>query len=258
MKKEKSTKIKQGVFMDFTTIRGLLFDFDGVIANTAKDIAQSVNATLENFGFDPLSQEQIIIFVGNGAERLLRRSIAASIQLSKKNPEDINAPAFEEIYAWYVDYYRKHAIEQTELYPGTIDLLELLSILGIPAAIVSNKPHEITDAILQQMDISKYFAAIIGPEQTNHVKPDPEGLILAMEQINQRQQAARKPLIPPENFLMVGDTHTDIEAGKNAGTKTCALTSGFGNKDKLLASLPDVTLHMVCELIVHIQHSTNF
>ena len=74
--------------MDFTTIRGLLFDFDGVIANTAKDIARSVNATLENFGFDPLSQEQIIIFVGNGAERLLRRSIAASIQLSKKNPED--------------------------------------------------------------------------------------------------------------------------------------------------------------------------
>ena len=146
--------------MDFTTIRGLLFDFDGVIANTAKDIARSVNATLENFGFDPLSQEQIIIFVGNGAERLLRRSIAASIQLSKKNPEDINAPAFEEIYAWSVDYYRKHAVEQTELYPGTIDLLELLSIQGIPTAIVSNKPHEITETILQQMDISKYFVRI--------------------------------------------------------------------------------------------------
>lgn len=258
MKKEKRTKIKQGVFMDFTTIRGLLFDFDGVIANTAKDIARSVNATLENFGFDPLSQEQIIIFVGNGAERLLRRSIAASIQISQKNPEEIQAPPFEEIYAWYVDYYRKHAVEQTELYLGAKDLLELLSIQDIPIAIVSNKPHEITDAILQQMDIRKYFVTIIGPEQTNHVKPDPEGLILAMNQINQRQQATGKSPIPPENFLMVGDSHTDIEAGKNAGTKTCALINGFGNKEKLLASKPDVTLFMVCELIVHIQHSTHF
>ncbi len=244
--------------MDFTTIRGLLFDFDGVIANTAKDIARSVNATLENFGFDPLSQEQIIIFVGNGAERLLRRSIVASIQLSKKTPEEIQAPPFEEIYAWYVDYYRKHAVEQTELYIGAKDLLELLSIQDIPAAIVSNKPHEITHAILQQMELSKLFVSIIGPEQTNHVKPDPEGLLLAMEQINQRQRAAGKPSIPPENFLMVGDSHTDIEAGKKAGTKTCALINGFGNKEKLLASEPDVTLFMVCELIVHIQHSTHF
>ena len=57
---------------------------------------------------------------------------------------------------------------------------------------------------------------------------------------------------------MVGDSHTDIEAGRNAGTKTCALTSGYGNQEKLLASQPDVTLHMVCELIVHLQHpSTN-
>lgn len=244
--------------MDFNSIRGLIFDFDGVLANTAIDIASSVNATLENFGFQPLSQEQIIIFVGNGAEKLLKRSIAASIQLSKKNPDEIQAPAFEEIYSWYVDYYRSHSVEKTELYPGVQDLLELLSIQEIPASIVSNKPFEITDAILRRMNISKDFVSIIGPEQTSHVKPDPEGLFLAMEQINQRQRAFGKPAIPPENFLMVGDSHTDIEAGRNAGTKTCALTSGYGNQEKLLASQPDVTLHMVCELIVHLQHpSTN-
>ena len=126
--------------MDFNSIRGLIFDFDGVLANTAIDIASSVNATLENFGFQPLSQEQIIIFVGNGAEKLLKRSIAASIQLSKKNPDELQAPAFEEIYNWYVDYYRNHSVEKTELYPGVQDLLELLSIQEIPAAIVSNKP----------------------------------------------------------------------------------------------------------------------
>ena len=239
--------------MDFTKIHGVLFDFDGVLANTAVDIASAVNATLENFGFEPLSQEQVIIFVGNGAERLLKRSIAASIQISKKNPEEVPVPAFEEIYSWYLDYYHTHSVENTEFYPGAMDVLELLSIQDIPAAVVSNKPHEITEAILQKMEIASYFGAVIGPEQTSQVKPAPDGLFLAMEHINKKRQAQGKPAIPPENFLMVGDSHTDIEAGKNAGTKTCALTNGYGNKEKLAASQPDCAFQMICELFVHLQ-----
>lgn len=239
--------------MDFSKIQAVIFDFDGVIANTAVDIASSVNATLEHFDYQPLSQEQVIIFVGNGAERLLRRSIAASIQISKKIMPEEESPPFEEVYAWYVDYYKQHCVEKTVLYPGAHDLLELLEIQDIPCAIVSNKPHEITDAILNKMGIHKYFASIIGPEQTSHVKPDPEGLILALQHINEGRQGAGKNEILPENVLMVGDTHTDIEAGKNAGTKTCAITTGYGNKDKLIASGADFTIQMVCQLLVHLQ-----
>lgn len=241
--------------MDFSKIEAIIFDFDGVIANTAVDIARAVNATLEHFDCKPLSQEQIIIFVGNGAEKLLKRSIAASIQISKKQPSEVLLPPFEEIYAWYIEYYRTHCVEKSELYPGVQDLLELLSIEDIPAAIVSNKPHEITDAILNNMGIIKYFDSVIGPEQTSHVKPDPEGLFLAMETINKKRQAKGKSAILPENVLMVGDSHTDIEAGKNAGTKTCALTNGYGNKEKLMASQADCNLVMVCELIVHLQRT---
>ena len=101
----------------------------------------------------------------------------------------------------------------------------------------------------------KYFDSVIGPEQTSHVKPDPEGLFLAMETINKKRQAKGKSAILPENVLMVGDSHTDIEAGKNAGTKTCALTNGYGNKEKLMASQADCNLVMVCELIVHLQRT---
>lgn len=243
--------------MDFSRIQAVIFDFDGVIANTAVDIASSVNATLEHFGYQPLSQEQVIIFVGNGAERLLRRSIAASMQLSKKVISEENTPPFEEVYAWYVDYYKQHCIEKTILYPGAQDLLELLSIQDIPCAIVSNKPHEITDAILNKLDIHRYFASIIGPEQTSHVKPDPEGLILALQHINEGRQKVGKCQILPENVLMVGDSATDIQAGRNAGTKTCAIASGYGNKDKLAASGADYTIHMVCQLLVHLQCITS-
>lgn len=239
--------------MDFSKIEAIIFDFDGVIANTAIDIARSVNATLKHFNCDPLSQTQIIIFVGNGAEKLLKRSIAASIQISKKQPSEVKLPSFEEIYSWYIEYYRTHCVEKSELYPGVQDLLELLSIEDIPAAIVSNKPREITDAILTNMGIIKYFDSVIGPEQTSHVKPDPEGLFLAMKHINEKRQAAGKATILPENILMVGDSHTDIEAGKSAGTKTCALTNGYGNREKLIASQADCNLVMVCELIVHLQ-----
>ena len=86
--------------MDFSKIEAIIFDFDGVIANTAVDIARAVNATLEHFDCKPLSQEQVIIFVGNGAEKLLKRSIAASIQISKKQPSEVLLPPFEEIYVF--------------------------------------------------------------------------------------------------------------------------------------------------------------
>lgn len=243
--------------MDFTRIHGVLFDFDGVLADTAADITSSVNATLEHFGFEPLPQEQVISFVGNGAKKLLKRSITASIRLSKKNPAATPVPDFEEIYNWYLDYYHTHSVENTEFYPGAMDLLDVLSTQDIPAAIVSNKPHKITAAILQKMEVTGYFDAIIGPEQTSQVKPAPDGLLLAMEHINNKRQEQGKPAIPPENFLMVGDSHTDIEAGRNAGTKTCALTGGYGNKEKLATSQPDTTFQMVCELLVHLQHPSS-
>lgn len=237
--------------MDFSKIKAVIFDFDGVIANTAEDISRSVNATLEHFGYKPLSNKQIIIFVGNGAEKLLKRSIAASLQISKETPPQ--EPSFEDVYNWYIEYYKQHCIEETTLYPGVLGLLELLAIEEIPVAIVSNKPHEITDAILNKLDIGRYFASIIGPEQTSHVKPDPEGLILAMEHINEKQKSAGLPAIFPENVLMVGDAATDIQAGKNAGTKTCAIMTGYGNKEKLAASGADVSLLVVSELIVYMQ-----
>ncbi len=240
--------------MDFRKIKALIFDFDGVIADTAADIAWATNAALEHFGYQPLSQEQIILFVGGGADQLLRRSIDASLEVSPQAMAEGQAP-FEEIYAWYVNYYRQHCVEGTRLYPGVQDLLELLCIRGLPCAIVSNKPHEITDAILDRMELQQYFASVIGPEQTSHIKPDPEGLLLAMEHINENRRMRGKGEILPENVLMVGDSHTDIEAGRNAGTKTCAITGGYGDKGRLAASGADITVQTACELIAHLQQT---
>lgn len=237
--------------MDLREIKALIFDFDGVIANTIVDICLSVNSTLEHFGYSSLSQKQIVILVGNGAENLLRRSIAASLQISKNVlPTE---PVFEDVYKWYIEYYKNHCAEKTSLYPKVQDLLDFLTIKEIPATIVSNKPQEITDTILSKMNINKYFTSVIGPEKTNHVKPDPEGLILAMEHINQRQQDRGLPIILPENVLMVGDSDTDIQAGKSAGTKTCAIMTGYGNREKLLASQADISLCEVSELLLLLQ-----
>ena len=113
--------------MDFRKIKAVIFDFDGVIADTAADIARSTNAALEHFGYRTLSQEQIILFVGGGADQLLRRSIDASLELSP--PAMLTGqPPFGEVYEWYVNYYRQHCVEGTELYPGVQSLLELLCI----------------------------------------------------------------------------------------------------------------------------------
>ena len=240
--------------MDFRKIKAVIFDFDGVIADTAADIARSTNAALEHFGYRTLSQEQIILFVGGGADQLLRRSIDASLELSP--PAMLTGqPPFGEVYEWYVNYYRQHCVEGTELYPGVQSLLELLCIQEISCAIVSNKPHTITDAILGRMGLHQYFASVIGPEQTSHLKPDPEGLLLALRHINEGRMKQGKSEIFPEEVLMVGDSHTDIEAGQNAGTKTCAITGGYGDKDRLTVSGADITVQRTCELIAHLQRA---
>ncbi len=240
--------------MDFSRIEAVVFDFDGVIADTAADIACATNAALEHFGYQPLPQEQIILFVGGGADQLLRRSIDASLEVSPQAMPEGQAP-FEELYAWYVNYYRQHCVERTALYPGVQDLLDFLCIREIPCAIVSNKPHEITEAILGRMELHRYFASVIGPEQTSRIKPDPEGLVLALRHINEGRQKAGKPEILPENVLMVGDSHTDIEAGRNAGTKTCAVSGGYGDKGRLAASRADLSIQTTCQLIAHLQQA---
>lgn len=224
----------------------ILFDFDGVIVDSGADIAAAVNSTLTHFGYMELSCSLLVSFVGNGAERLLSLALE-QVGVDTKNMQVTNVQKadFDTFYTWYVDWYHSHSVKKTVLYEGLLPLFEHVRVKNIPIAIVSNKPVAITHAVLNHFKISSFFSAVIGPEHLTHLKPHPEGLALAIKKIEENSGIT----INPNSVLMVGDSASDIMAGKAYGCKTCAVTSGLGNREELLAIQADITLHLAHDLL---------
>ena len=221
------------------SLQTVLFDLDGVLIDSGDDIAASVNATLVRFGYKEEPQDVIIGFVGDGAKNLLIRA------LDYQGIKAESMPNFGEFFDRYVDRYRSHSTEKTVLYKGVYELLEKLNKEGIFCAVVSNKPLSATETILKHFAINGFFDAVVGPEQLSRIKPDPEGLALALKLIEKKRNIS----ISPQRVLMVGDSATDIQAGRALGTHTCAVTEGFGNRQKLFAENADIVVRFAGELV---------
>lgn len=247
-------------------MKGIIFDLDGVLINSAPDMAVSINKTLEHFGFSTISFDLIPTFIGNGARVLLVRSLATS--LGYTNPEEItevvskdnkrmeihnlpenfpiNSEKIEEILKWYISYCKEHSVENTELYPNVKSVLEFCKNKNIRLSVVSNKPAILSKKILSLFQIDSYFDCIIGPEDTGKTKPAPDGLVLAVELMNKNC----KEKISLAEILMVGDSYYDIQAGKNLGCLTCGILGGYGKivKGEKEKFIPDYYLDYVGEL----------
>ena len=248
-------------------MKGIIFDLDGVLINSAPDMAASINKTLENFGFATVDANIIPNFIGNGARVLLVRSLATSLGyenagligevVSKDNkkmeiqnlPEDfpISLEKIDEMLKWYISYYKEHSVENTVLYPNVISVLESCKNKNIPLGVVSNKPAAISRRILSLFKIDTYFDAIIGPEDTGKTKPAPDGLALALKIMSEKCSEE----IPLSETLMVGDSYYDIQAGKNLGCLTCGILDGYGkiSKDDKAKPSADFYLDYVGDLV---------
>lgn len=248
--------------MEQKQIRAVLFDCDGVIINSAADIADAVNATLKAHGMRTVSYAKMRTFVGNGSVALIERAIKNSKRLDIESPLPSPQSQFDKIHADYLQYYYSHAIVKTKLYPGFAEMLAKLKAAGIRMGIVTNKPSKILRQILRHFKIEKYFDAPIGPEQVKNLKPAPDGIFAALEKINQKIQSeiernskkdsdgSETEFIPiaPEETIMVGDSYTDIGAGNAAGTFTAAVLGGMGDREKMLAQKPDLQIELAAQI----------
>ena len=206
----------------------VIFDFDGVLVNSGLDICNAINHTLELNNVQRLPNEKIIDFVGFGARKLLRLCFGESKSATVDIDKDI-----EFIYSQYFEYYMAHSTDQSTMYPGVAETLRSLNVLGVPCAVVTNKPESLTRRICEIFEIDKYFKKIIGPESVGKAKPDPEGINLFLKECVQ----GTKTQTP--YAVMVGDTDIDIFAGRSAGIHTCGVTYGLGDFENLKAAKPD-------------------
>lgn len=215
-------------------MKAIIFDLDGVIIDSAADIAAAVQYTLNRFDKPILTMDEIISYVGYGPEVLIRRSF-------KECSEEL----IQQAIPFYRQYYWEHALVDTRLYPGVKETLEFIAcrMVGKKIALVTNKPEPVTKSILLGLGVQKYFAVVVGPESVEKIKPDPEGINLVLRQFGLESNQA----------IMVGDTYIDIRAGKAAGVVTCAVSYGLGNQEDLFASQPDITIDHIAELLDYIE-----
>lgn len=225
------------------SIRLLVFDLDGTLIDSARDLCNSVNAALEHMGRPHLSDEIIAGFVGNGAPMLVRRSLAVENGVS---PDEVHDEELATAYSFFLAHYREHKLDYTYAYEGVLGSLAALRLMpdGTPRrmAVLTNKPVRPARAICQGLGMGEFFFQIYGGDSFAFKKPDP----LGMRTLMQEAGAA------PHQTLMIGDSKVDVETARNAGAWSLGCQFGFGPQN-LMESPPDMVVDSPLEWAMALQ-----
>lgn len=205
-----------------------MFDLDGTLADTGRDLANAVNHIRTRLNLRPLENRLIYAYVGRGVEHLIRNAL----------PEK-GEKRFKEVMDLFLEYYGNHLLDTTVLYPHVEETLKYFK--EKKKVVISNKLQSLTVEVLEGLGIAHCFDAILGGDSAEQKKPDPAPL----------NQVLAKLQIAATRALIVGDGDTDILAGKEAGVHTCAVTYGLGRKEDLVAAQPDLLIDDLQELVEH-------
>jgi phosphoglycolate phosphatase len=198
--------------------RLLVFDLDGTLVDSSRDIAASVNAALARVapGTAAIPLDAILSYVGEGARLLVERSLRHSgLGLSA-----------DQVLTVYLECYAERLLDTTRLYPGVAEALEALA--GTTLAVLTNKPGDLSRAILKGLGVAGRFARVRGAGDVPSRKPDPAGLLGLMAEVS---------AMASETW-MVGDSATDVDVARAAGVRVAGVTWGF-HPGALRAAGPD-------------------
>lgn len=193
---------------------GIIFDLDGTLTNTLRDIARFMNSILKGYGFREHSVEAYRYKVGGGMRNLVIHALPE---------EHTTGPLVAECEEKLVTMYYDNPVVETSLYDGIPGLLRRLENKNIPKGILSNKTHEL---VLQVVDIllSSYrFGAVWGAKKEFPKKPDPESALRVAEELGVR----------PGEVLYCGDSGVDMETARNAGMTAVGVLWGFRDREEL-------------------------
>ena len=204
----------------------IIFDLDGVLTDSLEDVADGVNVALSAMGVPEKSYVEIQGLFGHGAKSLFQKALG----------ED-NAHLLDETIHVFKKYYNDNCVIKTRLYPGVEAVLKHFENKNM--AVLTNKAEDSARIILKALRVDYYFGYIYGPASLSRLKPHPEGIEKLMNNFGSTR----------ERTVMVGDSASDIEAGKAAGVITCAVKNGFGDSAELLATEPDYCLDSIHEMI---------
>jgi len=185
----------------------VVFDLDGTLIDSKKDLADAANAMVRDLGGRPLEDDEVAGMVGEGARVLVERALAAG----GVHPQP--ADALDR----FLGHYDARLVRHTRPYPGVDDLLARTA-RRVPVAVLSNKPERATRRVLAELGLDRHIRACVGGDGLFPRKPDPAGLL----------HLTTVFAVTPETTLLVGDSPIDRETARRAGTRLCLVRYGFG------------------------------
>jgi phosphoglycolate phosphatase len=204
----------------------IIFDFDGTLTDSRKDIAGAQLWALNAMGFDGYEEHDLYRLIGKPLQETFEHLIP---------PEHHHR--IPEAIALYAEYYPPRSLATTTLFPGVYETLHFLKARGHRLAVASTKKGAGILRVTEHFGITGFFDRLQGSDGIDF-KPAPDVIHAVLD--NEGWHA--------EETIMVGDTDADILAGQAAGVSTCAVTYGALSADELALLHPDYIIHTMSAL----------
>jgi phosphoglycolate phosphatase len=185
----------------------IVFDLDGTLIDSRRDLAESTNEMLASYGAAALPLDDVLGMVGEGARVLVQRAMGAA---------GVGA-AVTEALGRFREIYDRRLLVHTRPYDGVPEMLEVAARIA-PLALLTNKPDAPTRRLLEAFGMSAMFRWVIGGDGPVPRKPDPAGLWAIMAEAR----------VPASGTWLVGDSMIDVLTARHAGVRLCVVRYGFG------------------------------
>jgi 2-phosphoglycolate phosphatase len=206
------------------TLRAVIFDFDGTLVDSYEAITASVNHVRAAHNLPPLHEPEVRRCVGRGPAYLLQHTVPGT--------------DLDKDMARYRAHHPSVLRGGTRLLPGAAETLRMLKESGLHLAVCSNKPRDFTRELLDYLGLAPSIDAVIGPEDAARIKPAPDMLLAALQELN----------VAPAEALYVGDMVVDIETARAAGVIVWVIPTGSDERSTLQAAKPDRIVQSLREL----------
>jgi phosphoglycolate phosphatase len=188
----------------------VVFDLDGTLVDTAPDLVAAANHVLAHVGAEPVTVEQLKVWVGSGARRMIVEGL-------NHRGLSLDEPAVDELFERFLTFYEANIAIDSRPFDGARETLQKLRNNNVRLAICTNKREALSRMLLDALDLTSYFDAIAGRDTFPVYKPDPGHLLGTIQMANGT----------PTRAVMIGDSQTDIETAKQAQIPVIAVTHGY-------------------------------
>jgi phosphoglycolate phosphatase len=208
--------------------KAIVFDLDGTLIDSAPDIAHALNAATGKRGLAPFPLDEVKAMIGGGVPQLVERALVA---------RGFPRTELMQLVEDFLVLYRENLTTRTLVYDGARELLQQLHGEGRRLGVCTNKNHELTLAILDQLDLAQYFGSVFGEREGKARKPDAAPLLETLAELG----------ASPQDSLMAGDSEADVTCARNANIPVVVVSFGYSKvapealgADAVISALADL------------------